>query len=286
MNDHDTTADTSTDHPASALEPAVSTRQTVPTSTRSRSFGAVAMGLAMLLALAGVTAVLLMTNRTLGEVRDENREMAGSIASLKAEVAALRSDVAAIPAGQVAQLPAPSDSTASAAPTAGGTAVNGLPRLESGSTDAAVGLVISNISGQDYYTGETIDYSAGDGKARAWFVWAHWCPYCQQEMPIVSDWVTAQAADHPNMEVVSITTAIDPSASNPLEPYLDAGEYPFPVLVDRDGTLSAQLGVNAFPFWVFTAPDGSVLGRTAGLLQEERLVEIFAQLEELGAEAG
>ena len=243
MND----LDPPTDQPSTALEPAVSTRPSPPPAAKPRSYAAVAMGLATLMALAGVIAVLVMTNRTLGEVRDENRQMAGSIASLKAEVAALRSDVAAIPSGQVAQLPVPSDDTASAAPT-DGAAVDGLPRLVSGSSDTAVGLVISNISGQEYYTGETNTYS--------------------------------------NMEVVSITTAIDPSASNPLEPYLDAGEYPFPVLVDRDGTLSAQLGVNAFPFWVFTAPDGSVLGRTAGLLTEERLVEIFAQLEELGAEAG
>ena len=281
MND----LDPPTDQPSTALEPAVSTRPSPPPAAKPRSYAAVAMGLATLMALAGVIAVLVMTNRTLGEVRDENRQMAGSIASLKAEVAALRSDVAAIPSGQVAQLPVPSDDTASAAPT-DGAAVDGLPRLVSGSSDTAVGLVISNISGQEYYTGETNTYSANDGKARAWFVWAHWCPYCQQEMPLVADWVTTQAEAHPNMEVVSITTAIDPSASNPLEPYLDAGEYPFPVLVDRDGTLSAQLGVNAFPFWVFTAPDGSVLGRTAGLLTEERLVEIFAQLEELGAEAG
>jgi len=57
------------------------------------------------------------------------------------------------------------------------------------------------------------------------------------------------------------------------------------VFIDDSGALSRQFGVSAFPFWVFTGPDGTVLGRTAGLLPEEQMLGIFEQLESIGAGA-
>jgi thioredoxin-related protein len=86
------------------------------------------------------------------------------------------------------------------------------------------------------------------------------------------------------MEIVSITTAMNPDGDNPLEPYLDEGQFPFPVLYDESGVLAHQLGVNALPFWVFTGPDGVVLGRMSGYLQPEVLATFFEQLEAVGAE--
>ncbi len=128
-------------------------------------------------------------------------------------------------------------------------------------------------------------FNPADGKARAWLVWAHWCPYCQQELPIVADWHASRADESPNLELVSITTGMDDTAANPLVPYLETNQFTFPVLMEKSGVLSRQLGVNAFPFWVFAGPDGTVLGRTAGLLAEEQLLSIFDQLEQLAAEA-
>jgi len=128
-------------------------------------------------------------------------------------------------------------------------------------------------------------FDPADGIARAWLVWAHWCPYCQQELPIVADWHANHADEYPHLELVSITTAMDQTAPNPLVPYLETNQFTFPVLMDESGILTRQPGVNAFPFWVFTGPDGTVLGRTAGLLAEEQLLPIFDQLEQLGAEA-
>ena len=102
---------------------------------------------------------------------------------------------------------------------------------------------------------------------------------------MVADWHENRADEYPNLELVSITTAMDDAAANPLVPYLETSQFTFPVLMDESGVLTRQLGVNAFPFWVFTGPDGTVLGRTAGLLPEEQLLSIFDQLEQMGAEA-
>ena len=74
----------------------------------------------------------------------------------------------------------------------------------------------------------------------------HWCPYCQQELPVIADWVTSSAAELEHFELVSVTTAMDATAANPLVPYFDANQ--FPVLVDADGSLTRRMRVNAFPF--------------------------------------
>ena len=88
---------------------------------------------------------------------------------------------------------------------------------------------------------------------------------------------------YPNVELVSVTTSIDPSRPNPLEPYLDELQLPFPAIVDADLSLAGQLGASAFPFWVFTGPDGTTLLRIAGYLEVEQVAEIFSQLDGLTA---
>lgn len=201
-------------------------------------------------------------------------------AALESQVAALRGQLSALASSistQGLQL-------TEASPADAQVAAN-LPRYPKSGQDTALGMTLSPITGAWYPDGSVRSIDPSDGIARAWVVWAHWCPYCQQELPIVKSWYEANAAANPHMEVVSITTSIDDSKSNPLLPYLEAENFPFPVIVDTSGDLGTQMGVSAFPFWVFTGPDGTVLGRTAGLLSEEQLASFFQQLETIGSEA-
>ncbi|MGB9359381.1 MAG: TlpA disulfide reductase family protein [Acidimicrobiia bacterium] len=156
-----------------------------------------------------------------------------------------------------------------------------LPSFEQGQPDAALGVVLGEVSGPEYYSQTDVTVDPADGTTRAWMVWAHWCPYCQQELPPVSEWYEANADLYPNVELVSVTTSIDPSRPNPLEPYLDELQLPFPTIVDADLSLAGQLGASAFPFWVFTGPDGTTLLRIAGYLEVEQVAEIFSQLDSL-----
>ncbi len=178
--------------------------------------------------------------------------------------------------------PAPGSSPADTAGTAGSTG-QFLPRYQSGAPDAAVGLQLAPVTGTWYSDGAEHTIDPADGKARAWIIWAHWCPYCQQELPDVKAWYEQHASSMSNMEVVSITTSIDETRGNPLVPYLETQQFPFPVFVDTTGELAAQFGVSAFPFWVFTGPDGVVLGRTAGLIGPDQMAGLFEQLEAEGA---
>jgi thiol-disulfide isomerase/thioredoxin len=260
-------------------------RRAAPASASSRST-APWLTLGGLVLAALIAGNLLLLNR----VSDLQHELDAGFASVDQSVLSLAGSLGSVSdmVGEVEErltnlnaLAVGSSGGTSAAPQAAVSA--GLPRYDPAVQDPAVGAVMAGVTGPEYYSGQTLQIDSADGKARAWLVWAHWCPYCQQEMPDIKAWVEANAAAFPDFEVVSLTTAMDESRGNPLVPYLDELQLPFPVIVDEDGSLSAQLGLNAFPFWVFTGPDGSVLGRTAGLLGIERFASIAQQLQDIAS---
>lgn len=241
--------------------------------TASLALGGAALSLAL---AVGLLAAFLASRQDVADLQDQ-------VAQLEQQISAVASDVVST-GDRIASLEASGSSQiAGDAPTS--VVATDLPRYPQSGQDTALGLTLAPLSGVDFYDGVTNEFDPTDGKARAWLVWAHWCPYCQEELPVVADWHVNHAAEYPNLELVSITTAMDDAAANPLVPYLESSEFTFPVLMDESGVLTRQLGVNAFPFWVFTGPDGTVVGRTAGLLPEEQLLSIFDQLEQLGAEA-
>ena len=246
----------------------------------------------LILGFAALAALIVTNLFLLNRVTDLQDELDTGLASVDASVSQLAGSLGNLSQtvddfetqlDNVQALAGPGEASVVPEPAQGAQVSNGLPRYDPSVPDPALGVQVAGMDGPEYYSGNTLSIDAADGKARAWLVWAHWCPYCQAEMPDLKAWVDENAEAFPDFELVSLTTAIDPSRGNPLEAYLDELELPFPVIVDADGSLSAQLGLNAFPFWVFTGPDGEVLGRSAGLLGPERFASIAQQLQEIAA---
>ncbi len=155
-----------------------------------------------------------------------------------------------------------------------------LPQFSSQGADQALGMKLSTVEGPDAYEGTTLSIDPADGTKRVWMIWAHWCPYCQQELPELNTWWPEAKGNFGSAELVTITTSMDPSRGNPLEPYLASSQFQFPVVVDEDTAIAAQMGVNAFPFWMVTDGDGTVLFRTAGALHIDQVEQLFVQLDE------
>jgi thiol-disulfide isomerase/thioredoxin len=232
----------------------------------------------------GIIAILAMQAFTLlsaGNTDDQVAALEEQVDSVAFDVSEVRRSVvdvdrkvdelaAAAPIGSATP-------SASAAVTPSGW----LPPFEQGQPDAALGVALGDVTGPEYYTEADVTIDPADGTTRAWLVRAHWCPHCQRELPPLSEWYEANAANYPNVELLSVTTSIDPSRGNPLEPYLDELQLPFPAIVDADLALTEQFGASAFPFWVFTGPDGTTLLRIPGFLELEQVEEIFAQLDSL-----
>ena len=210
-------------------------------------------------------------------------DLSADVARVEGSVDEVGTQVAEIEAAASNPSPGVASSAAPGNPPAAAVPAGSLPRFEPGQQDAALGLPLGNVAGDEYYTQTALDVDPADGTARLWMIWAHWCPYCQEELPAVSEWWTENGDSFENVEVVSVTTSIDPSRGNELVPYLDDLQLPFPTLVDDDLAMATQLGVSAFPFWIITDGEGTVLYRSAGLMGMEQIESIAGQLEELAA---
>lgn len=245
-------------------------------------------------ALLGFAIVLLLTVVVLQVIQlQQSDELGGEVAALAEDVTdlkPLRRDVDVL-GDQVAALDEQITAAAGAAgtspaavPTQGSD--GSLPLFEnSGNDPAVVGeMTLATVSGAEYYSGTNVNLAAEDGKARVWMVWAHWCPYCQAELPELSTWYPANAERFPNVELVTVSSAIDDSRDNPLLPYLEAEQFSFPVLVDETGEVSQLFGTAAFPFWVVTDAEGTVVLRVAGALGIDSVDQIFSQLETMTSE--
>lgn len=243
---------------------------TRPAPPRSRNLGVGAL-VALLLAIQVVLLIaVLRTNNQVSELRED----IDALGTARVNVPPL----ADVDTGQASPGPTLDDPESASPPPAGD-----LPRFLGDGPDSALGRNIGEVTGLEYYSGETTALTIDSGISRAYMVWAHWCPFCQEELPVMADWQNESAGSFDHFELITVTTAMDETASNPLVPYLDDNEFPFPVLVDEDGSLSRRLGVNAFPFWVFVAPDGTVVGRAAGFIELDDLAEIFQLLDDMGA---
>ncbi len=173
---------------------------------------------------------------------------------------------------------------ASEAPSLGGQATDGLPAVPEGGPDPAVGLILIDFTAPDWTTGTDVTVGSSD-RALVILIWAHWCPYCQQELPIMQDLVSTGALDaFTNVEFLSITTFIDEARPNPLEPYLTERSFDFPVLVDDDGSIAAALGIRAVPSWVVLDGEGTVLGRFTGAIPHEQVLSVFTEVERIQSE--
>ncbi len=175
-------------------------------------------------------------------------------------------------------------SGSSQAPIVSSQQTTGLPPIPQGGADPAVGMTLGSFTAPDWRTGADHTVEASD-QARIILVWAHWCPYCQQELPIITELLEAGSLDgFPDVEFLSITTFIDPSRPNPLEPYLTENQFDFPVLVDADGSLAAALGIQAVPAWVVIDDTGVVLGRFTGAIPAEQVLGVFGEVQRIQTE--
>jgi cytochrome c biogenesis protein CcmG/thiol:disulfide interchange protein DsbE len=123
--------------------------------------------------------------------------------------------------------------------------------------------------------GGTLDWSSYVGKPTVLAVWAPWCPHCQAELPRLA----AAIAEHPDLQMVSVVTAIGQEPGPSVQGYLDDHGLHFPVAVDDTrSTIMQGLGVSSFPTVYYVAADGTVVDVTTGELTSQQLSAQLAKL--------
>jgi len=119
---------------------------------------------------------------------------------------------------------------------------------------------------------------ANDGRPKVVLFLAHWCPHCQREVPLIQAWADSGAVPE-GVDLISVATSIDPARPNyPPDAWFQREGWTVPVMVDPTNSVANAYGLNAFPYWVFIGPDGTVRARTVGELPIANLETVIRAL--------
>jgi thiol-disulfide isomerase/thioredoxin len=148
---------------------------------------------------------------------------------------------------------------------------SGAPRSRPLSVGAAIPrFVAPTLSG-----GGRVDWSSYAGRPAVVTIWAPWCPHCQAELPILADVM----ADHPDVGLVTVTTAVDPAVPPTPEEYLAQHDLDLVTAVDDQlGTLARAFGIQGFPTIYFVDRAGVVQRVVEGEMDRASLDQIVSGL--------
>ena len=142
------------------------------------------------------------------------------------------------------------------------------------STDPSAGTVAPTFIGTDFDGGEvTIE---PDGRAKAIYFLAHWCPHCQAEVPVVQALID-DGQQPENLDIYAVSTAVDSTRGNfPPEEWLSNESFTPTVLRDdADLTAYNSTGPAGFPFVLYLDADHQVVGRSAGTLDAGQMQALW-----------
>jgi thiol-disulfide isomerase/thioredoxin len=150
-----------------------------------------------------------------------------------------------------------------------------LPQLPAGDDDPAVGTPVPELSGSVLGEGDPMRIPSEGAKILI-FV-AHWCPHCQREVPVITDWLE-ENGEPEGVDLYAVSTGVDkPRGNYPPSSWLAEEGWPVETMADdADSTAASAFGLTAFPFYVVTDDAGDVVFRTSGELTTEQLESLVA----------
>jgi thiol-disulfide isomerase/thioredoxin len=128
----------------------------------------------------------------------------------------------------------------------------------------AIGAQAPDIIGSDF-AGNAVNITK-DGRGKAIVFLAHWCPHCQAEAPLLSDWIKDNASKYPNVDFIAVATASTPTRANyPPSKWLDKEDWPAKIIADSNSyEASKAYGLGSYPYMVFLDGQNKVVTRTSG----------------------
>jgi len=172
----------------------------------------------------------------------------------------------------VAFLAAGRKSTVGGDPTADvkitGDAVAPMPdstSITDSTNDPSAGKVAPNLVGTSF-DGSPVTV-APDGRYKAVYFIAHWCPHCQKEVPLVAQLIDAGKVPA-NMDIYAVSTSYKAEAGNPPALWLN-NTVKLHANIMRDDANSDALvayGGGGFPYVVYLDGQDRVIARTSGEL--------------------
>ena len=148
-----------------------------------------------------------------------------------------------------------------------------LPSFVSTSDDPAVGTVAPTLTGASF---DGTPVTVKPGKPTVVVFLAHWCPHCQREVPVLTQWA-ADGGVPAGMDVIGVATGTTPDRPNyPPSDWLEREKFPFPVMADSsDYDAANAYGLSAFPYFVVLDSKGQVVSRASGELDPTTLTTML-----------
>lgn len=140
-----------------------------------------------------------------------------------------------------------------------------LAPMSDAAADPAVGQAAPVLQGTDLQ-GAAMTVP-GPGRPKLVLFLAHWCPHCQKEVPMLSEWLvggnTPAAVD-----LYAVATSTDSSRPNyPPAAWLEREGWPVATMADSgENTAGNAYGVTGYPTFVAVDAGGTVVARRSGEL--------------------
>lgn len=147
-------------------------------------------------------------------------------------------------------------------------------RLSNAATDPEAGTIAPTLTGTDFDGNEVV--IEPDGRAKAIYFLAHWCPHCQAEVPAVQELISEGALPD-GMDVYAVSTGVDPGQGNyPPQVWLaDEGFEPPTIRDDASSTAIATFGGSSFPYAIYLDADHRVVARSAGQAGKDTIASLW-----------
>jgi cytochrome c biogenesis protein CcmG/thiol:disulfide interchange protein DsbE len=164
-------------------------------------------------------------------------------------------------------------------PTIEGQGLTIMPSSASVDTSAN-GATVPTVIGEDF-DGSEVEIRNDDGRAKAIFLLAHWCPHCQAEVPRIQQWLD-ETGGMDGVDIYSVSTSMSSARDNfPASDWLEGAGWTPPVIRDdEDNSVYIAYGAGGFPYIVYVNADGTVAARTSGEISVDEFQNILASLEQ------
>ena len=117
-----------------------------------------------------------------------------------------------------------------------------------------------------------------NGNAKVLLFLAHWCGYCQKEVPAVQEYIDLIGIPD-GVEIIAVATSIDRARDNyPPHDWLKEEGWSEAQIYDLDREIGTAYGLNAFPYWVFLDKELNVVARRTGNLPQDQVGQLFLAL--------
>ncbi|MCL4439839.1 MAG: TlpA family protein disulfide reductase [Firmicutes bacterium] len=103
--------------------------------------------------------------------------------------------------------------------------------------------------------------------------WTTWCKYCREEMPVLQKFYE-QTKDK-NWQVLMVNITSSEKSFSDVEKYLKENQFTFPVLLDKDGSVAAQYGINSIPTSFILNEKGEVVTTKIGPFREAEIEQLM-----------